>query len=188
MPPTISPNDWDRLFRPNAPRRGGPLRALANLLLVGAAVGLLGGGAFFALRFGLDYAQESAARTAEAAATSNAQVSATRTARALGETATAAAAAAIPATPTPEPAPELIGRSSVVAGGNLRSEPVIAPETVLGQICAGDQVDVLEQRAAGDATWYRVRLAQEGPSCSAQRVTLGSIGWANSTLLGPIAP
>ena len=65
MPPKISPNDWDRLFRPGAPRRGGPARALANLLMVGAVIGLLGGGAFFALRFGLQRAQESMARTAE---------------------------------------------------------------------------------------------------------------------------
>lgn len=183
MPPPISPNDWDRLFRPNAPRRGGPLRALANLLLVGAAVALLGGGAIFALRFGLDYAQESASRTAVANATSNAEVIATQTARTLTETATAAPAA----TPTVAP-PVVIGRSSVVAGGNLRNQPLIAPETVIGQICAGDQVEVLEQSAAADATWYRIRITEAGENCTPQRVTVGSIGWASSTLLGPVAP
>jgi hypothetical protein len=184
LPPKVSPNDWDRLFRPNAPRRGGPLRALANILLVGAAVALLVGGALFALRFGLDIAQESAARTAERAATSIAEATAVRSAESLSETAAAAAPAA---TPTTAP-PAAIGRSSVVSGGNLRSQPVIAPETVIGQICPGDQVDVLEQAAAADGTWYRVRLAQAGESCTPQRVTVGSIGWASATLLGPVTP
>lgn len=188
MPPKVNPNDWDRLFRPNAPRRGGPLRALANLLLIGAAIGLLGGGAFFALRFGFERAQQAAAQTAEQAAISNTQVIATRTARALAATTTAAAAVTAPATPT-APTAQPIGRSSVVAGGNLRSQPVVAPETVIGQICAGDQVDLLEQTTAADgAVWYRLRVTEAANSCSPQHVTVGSIGWASSTLLAPPAP
>jgi hypothetical protein len=192
LPPKVSPNDWDRLFRPGAPRRGGPLRALANLLLVGAAVGLLGGGGFFALRFGLDRAQESAARTAEQIQTTNAQVVASRTARTIEEgtaTAGAAAAAAVTAEPTPTAELQVIGTGSVLAGGNLRSEPLLAPETVIGQVCAGDQVDFLEQRTADDgALWYRIRVTATGGDCSAQRVTIGSLGWASSTLLSPPTP
>ena len=186
MPPKPHPNDWNRLFRPGAPRRGGPLRALANLLLIGAAVGLLVGGTFFALRFGLERAQVGAALTAEQIGTTNAQVLATRTARALAGTATAAAVGV--ATPTVAPAP-LIGRGSVLAGGNLRSEPVVAPETVIGQICAGDQVDFVEQRNAADGTlWFRIRITQTTTDCTAQRVTIGSLGWASSTLLSPVSP
>lgn len=186
MPPKAHPNDWDRYFRPNAPRRGGPLRALANLLLIGAAIGLLGGGAFFALRFGLERAQQAASQTAEQIVVSNTQVSATLTAR----TATAAAVAAVPPTATPAPPPvQPIGQSSVVAGGNLRSEPRLADETVIGQICAGDQLDLLEQSTAADgALWYRVRVTRAGANCSPQRVTVGSIGWASSTLLAPPSP
>lgn len=186
MPPTISPNDWDRLFRSNAPRRGGPLRALANLLLIGAVIILLGGGSFIALRFGFARAQQSAAQTAESSQTRVAAVMATQTAQATAATA-AAAPTTLPATPTAGPE-QRIGRSAVTAGGNLRSQPVLAPETVIGQICVGDQVDVLEQRDAGGGTWYRIRLTQATADCSAQRVTIGSLGWASSTLLAPVTP
>lgn len=186
MPPKASPNDWDRLFRPNAPRRGGPFRALANLLLVGTAVGILGGGAFFALRFGFQRAQQGAALTAERAATSNAQVLATRTARALAATAPAATPVATAPAAT---IPPVIGQSSVVAGGNLRSQPVIADDTIIGQICVGDQVDLLEQTTAADgALWYRIRLTTAAANCSPQRVSIGSVGWASSTLIAPPTP
>lgn len=185
MPPKVNPNDWDRLFRPNAARRGGPLRALANLLLIGIFVALLGGGAFFVLGFGLERAQQIAAETAVQVGTSNAQVIATRTARALETAAAAAAPAATPTTAAAASPAPAIGRSSVIAGGNLRSEPVVAPETVIGQICAGDQVDLLEQTSADGGTWYRVRLTQTGESCTPQRVTIGSIGWASASLLAP---
>ncbi|NTU82537.1 MAG: SH3 domain-containing protein [Chloroflexales bacterium] len=186
MPPKADPRDWDRLFRPKAPRRGGPLRALANLLLVGAGVGLLAGGAFFAIRFGLERARTTNAATAQAIETSNAAVIATRTARALEDTATAAVVLA--ATPTaPSDAPP-IGRGSVVAGGNLRSQPLVSPETVIGQICAGDLVDFLEQSITDDGSlWYRIRITQVAGDCTAQRVSLGSLGWASSTLLSPPA-
>lgn len=188
MPPRVDPRDWDRLFRPGAPRRGGLLRALANVLLIGAAVGLLGGGAFFGLRFGLDRVRASNAATAQAAATSNAAVIATRTARALGATATAGVATA--ATPTAAVAPAPIGRGSVVASGNLRSQPLLGDETIIGQICAGDQVDFLEQSTAADGSlWFRVRVTQVVADCTPQRVSLGSLGWASSTLLSsPATP
>lgn len=187
MPPRIDPRDWDRLFRPGAPRRGGPLRALANVLIVGAVVGLVGGGAFFGLRFGLDRVREGNAATAQAVATNNARVIATRTARALEASATVVAVAA--ATPTAPAEVVVIGRGSVVAGGNLRSQPVVAPETVLGQICAGDQIDFLEQSTAADgSTWYRIRVTQAAGNCTPQRVTIGSLGWASSTLLSPPGP
>ncbi len=162
------------------------MRALANLLLIGTTVGLLVGGTFFALRFGLERAQASAALTAEQIGTTNAQVLTTRTARALEGTATAAAV--VVATPTAAPAP-LLGRGSVLAGGNLRSQPVVAPETIIGQICAGDQVDFLEQRSdPAGALWFRIRLTQTLADCTPQRVTIGSLGWASSTLLSPVTP
>jgi hypothetical protein len=185
LPPKISSNDWDRLFRPNAPRRGGPARALANLLIVGAVVGLLGGGAFFALRFGLQRAQESMARTAERIQTSNADFAAGQTAQALATPTAEATASA----PTPTAAPQVIGRGSVASGGNLRSQPVVDPATVIGQICAGDQVEFLEQQSGADgALWYRIRVTATGGDCTPQRVTIGSLGWASSTLLSEPAP
>lgn len=183
MPPRIDPRDWDRYFRPGAARRGGPLRALANLLLVGAAIGLLGGGGFFALRFGLDRAQAGAVATARAIETSNAAFVATSTARTL---ASAATSTAVDTTPT---APTVLGRGQVLSGGNLRSEPRVAAETVIGQICAGDQIEFLEQRTAADGSlWYRIRVIEVATNCSPQRVSLGSRGWASATLLSEPAP
>ncbi len=183
MPPRIDPRDWDRYFRPGAPRRGGPLRALANVLLVGAAIGLLVGGGFFALRFGLERAQAGAVATAHAIETSNAAFIVTSTARAL---ASAATNTAIVATPTP---PAVLGRGQVLSGGNLRSEPRVAAETVIGQICAGDRVEFLEQSTAADGSlWYRIRVIEVAANCSPQRVSLGSRGWASATLLSEPAP
>lgn len=188
MPPRVDPRDWDRLFRPGTPRRGGPLRALSNVLLVGIVVVLVGGGAFFGIRFGLDAVRASNAATARAVSTSNAAVIATRTARAIEETAVAAAALA--ATPTATAVPEPFGQGSVVVSGNLRSQPVVSPETVIGQICVGDQVDFLAQSTAADGSlWYRIRVTQVAPDCSNERVTIGSLGWASSTLLSsPASP
>jgi hypothetical protein len=185
LPPKNNPNDWDRLFRSNAPRRGGPLRALANLLFVGVVVLLLGGALFFGLRFGLDQARRSAAATAVQVETSNAMVIATRTARAITETALTA-----PPTTTPTAAaPQVIGSAGVLTVGNLRSQPVVAADTVLGQICPGDRLEVFEEAPGAEgATWYRARVAEVGDSCSAQRVSLGTVGWASSTLLSPLEP
>lgn len=186
MPPKADPRDWDRLFRPGNPRRGGPLRALSNLLLVGVVLALLIGGTFFGLRFGIDRIRQNNAITAQAIATRNASMLVTRTARAVQATTTAGVAAV--ATPTAPLAPVLIGRGSVLAGGNLRSQPVVSAETVIGQICAGDQIDFLEQNTGADgAIWYRIRVTQVAGECTPQRVTLGSLGWASSTLLSPPA-
>lgn len=163
------------------------MRALANLLIVGAVVGLLGGGTFFALRFGLQRAQESMARTAEQIQTSNAQFMATQTAAALATPTATAEPAASAATPTV--ALQVIGQGSVISSGNLRSEPVVDPSTVIGQICAGDQLDFLEEHTAADgALWYRIRVTATGDNCTPQRVTIGSLGWASSTLLSEPTP
>jgi hypothetical protein len=163
------------------------MRALANLLLVGAVAGLLGGGTYFALRFVLQRVQESNARTAERIQTSNAEVFANQTAEALATPTPSAEPAA--SAPTPTAALQVIGRGSVATGGNLRSEPVVDPATVIGQICAGDQVDFLEQQSGADgALWYRIRVTATSDDCTPQRVTIGSLGWASSTLLSEPAP
>nr|WP_255603581.1 SH3 domain-containing protein [Oscillochloris sp. ZM17-4] len=121
--------------------------------------------------------------------TSNAATLATQTARSLATVVVVAAATPVSAeTPTASPAP-LIGSGSVANGGNLRSEPVVVPETVIGQVCAGDMFDVLEERALGDGVlWYRIRVTAVAGDCTPQRVSLGSVGWASAQLLGAIAP
>lgn len=185
MPAKVDPRDWDKLFRTGAPRRGGPLRVLANVLIFGTVFGLLAAGAFFGLRFGSSQIQQSTLATQSAIETQNAVVLATRTTRAL-ETATALAVAAA-ATPTVG-AEAVIGTGAVIAGGNLRSAPVLGPETVIGQICPGDRVVFLEQRDVEASPWYRIRVVETGASCDVLHVTVGSSGWASGSLLTPPAP
>src|SRR3954452_16015580 len=65
VPSKIRPDDWDRLFAPNAPRRGGPLRAFVTILVTVVVIALLSVGT----TYGLNYRQE---RFAQAAATAKA--------------------------------------------------------------------------------------------------------------------
>jgi hypothetical protein len=152
-------------------------------------VGILGGAALFAWSFGRERARETAAANASLIETSNAAVIATRTTRALETASAQAASTAIIAT-TPTASPEAIrGRGSVINGGNLRNEPVVAPETVIGQICTGDAIDFLEERTLDDgARWFRIRITVAAGICTPQRVTVGSIGWASALLLSEPAP
>lgn len=183
MPPRSNPRDWDRLFRAGAPQRGGPLRALLNLLIVGTIFALLGGGAIFAFSFGIESTRMNNAATATAAVTATAQAVAAATAG-VAQTATAAALAV--ATPTPEPTPTLvtIGLGTVLNGGNLRTEPLLVPETVLGQICPGDQIAFLEEQVLPEgARWYLIALTETAPDCTPDRVPVGTQGWASATLL-----
>jgi hypothetical protein len=159
-------------------------------MLICVALGILGGAALFAWNYGRERARQSAAANASLVETSNAAVIATQTARAqLAAIATATSAAVAPnATPTAPPE-AVVGRGSVTNGGNLRREPVVAPETVVGQVCVGDKVDVLEERALADgARWYRIRITEAAGACTAQRVTVGSVGWASATLLTKPTP
>ncbi len=203
MPPKADPRDWDRLFRPNAPRRGGPLRALANLLFVGAGVGIFVGGTFFALRYGLERTRDNNIATAQAVETNNAMVNGTRTAAAAIRAATGTAVAIRASTvvtattatqsattTTPTTVVAIIGRSKVLKGGNLRKSTVVSPATVIGQVCPGDSVEVLEQTTVGGARWYRLRVTQIVDVCTPttppQRVPANSLGWISSSLLAPL--
>ncbi len=98
-----------------------------------------------------------------------------------------APAANAPPPPVADPAPaapaQEVQQASVINGGNLRSEPLVAPETVLAQVCPNDTVQVLEQRD----TWARVKLVGLGPDCVAERAQLGQEGWLSLSLLGTIS-
>lgn len=184
MPAKINPRDWDRLFRPGAPRRGGPLRALANVLIALLVIGIIGGGAIFGLQYGVRQRQASATAQAEQVATGNAATFATRTARALSQASSASTAA-----PTGVPtAAAILGNGSVLAAGNLRSEPRVATDTVLGQICISDAIAFLEQQTVDGGVWYRIRVTQTAADCTPQRVPAGTEGWASSTLLSAPTP
>jgi hypothetical protein len=183
MPAKIKTSDWDRLLAPGAPQRAGPRRAFANVLITLIVLAVVGFGLTYALNYGIERnsrLQEEAAATTIA---SNATEGTLRTARAISVAETAAAQ---PTATVAVVAEQLLGSSSVLAAGNLRSEPLLAPETIIGQICTGDQLAVLEERTVDAALWYRVRITQSGPNCSPQQVTTGSSGWASSTLLAPL--
>lgn len=182
MPPKARPEDWDRYFGSNAPQRGGPLRVLASILTVGFALGLLGLGAFF----GLSY-RERIQQASSATQTVVAQVLATRTVT-TRQTQDARATARVADQPTVPPEVILGAGSVLEPGGNLRSEPRIAPETVIGLIYPGDQVVFLEQQLVGGDPWFRVRVTGLAGERGEGGVSTGTEGWASATLLSPPAP
>jgi hypothetical protein len=183
VPAKIKSSDWDRLLAPGAPQRAGPRRAFATVLLSLILLAIFAFGLMYALNYGIERNRRLQEARAATTIAGNATESVLRTARALDATATAVAQP----TATAEPVAEaILGSSSVLAAGNLRSEPLLVPETVIGQICVGDQLAVLEERTVEAALWYRVRVTQSGPNCSPQQVTTGSSGWASSTLLAPL--
>jgi len=198
VPSKIRPDDWDRLFAPNAPRRGGPLRALANVLLAMLLLGLLAGGGIFLVGY---RERQAAALSATAAAfqtnvapglTASAAPTATTAAQLTAtrytiQTATAAAAqgTVVPSAVTPVAG---LGVGVVVAGGNLRSEPRIAPETVVALIWPGDEVAFLERREVDGRVWYHIRVLQPAPDRGGEGAPAGTDGWADATLLSEPAP
>ncbi|PDV98846.1 SH3 domain-containing protein [Candidatus Chloroploca asiatica] len=186
MPPRLDPSDWDRLFRPQVHQRGGLLRALANLLMVGVVIALLFGGAFLGLRLRDAQIEARIATATAVVATNEALIMLRSTQEARDATATVEALTV----PSPAPAPaDSLGLGTVIAGGNLRSEPLVVPETVLGQICVGDQVVFLqEQNFADGVRWYQIRLLSTAADCTPERVPVETVGWASSLLLSPPAP
>jgi hypothetical protein len=164
-------------------------------LIFGIVLGLLGVGGVFA--FGRYQEQQEIIRqTAVAqatsavfsAATSTVQTAvaiagATATREALVARLTATAGAKIVTTPTAPPA--ALGVGTVLAGGNLRKEPRVAPETVVGLISPGDEVAFLEQTQANGSTWFHIRITKGGPNRAEPAAPVGADGWASSTLLSP---
>lgn len=70
--------------------------------------------------------------------------------------------------------------ADVVQDGNLRSEPRLADETVLGQVCPGDVLRVLEVFVDEDVQWLRVQVqVQGGDVCSDTRAAVDSTGWVS---------
>lgn len=191
MSSNMNPGDWDRLFAPNAPRRGGPLRALFNLVLAAILIAVLVGGGTIALSYRQQQTESLIATATAFTGTVAPQLTSTA---AAGQTAealrtatrfamrTATAAAAANPTGTPEPG---IGSGQVVNGGNLRSEPRIAPETVIGLIYPGDTITFLERRTVGGQLWLRIRIVQPAANRAGEGVASGTEGWASATLLSP---
>lgn len=190
MPSKIRPDDWDKLFAPGAPRRGGPLRTLVNVILAVTFVALLVGGAAFVLNYSNQQRATAQALATAAMATAAPQQTATAEAASLA-TATryAIRTATAIARLTPQVAGEpAIGIGVVTRSGNLRSEPLVADTTVIGLIWAGDEVTLLEQRDVDGQTWFRVRLDRPAQNRSGEGVAAGSSGWASALLLSQPTP
>ena len=81
-----------------------------------------------------------------------------------------------------------LGVSEVIQGGNLRSEPRIADETVIGLIWIGDRVTLLEQGEIDGQRWYHVRVDSLATGHSGSSVAQGTIGWASAKLLAEPTP
>ncbi|MFQ3630332.1 SH3 domain-containing protein [Roseiflexus sp.] len=192
MPRIMRSDDWDRLFAPNAPKRGGPLRALVNLIMIALALGALIWGGSWLIGERQQQVERLAATatayagtvvpqmTSVAAVTQTVEAQGTATRIALR---TATAQAALNPTGTPEPG---IGSGEVVRGGNLRQEPRVAPETVVGLIYPGDRITFLERRVVGDQVWFRIRVDQPAADRSGEGVPGGTEGWASAILLSPL--
>ena len=160
MPKHAHSSDWELFFGPHAPRRKGPIAMFVTMTLVLCFVALLGVGTTFGAR---RYEQYTAAQALTATPLWKEYY--------IQQTATAQAKTA----PTPAPTGPA---ATVNAVGNLRTEPRIAPQTVMGQLAAGDRVAVLEQQAVADATWYRVRVETTGGA-----IKPATEGWINGSLL-----
>ena len=191
MPSKIDPGDWDHLFAPNAPRRGGPLRALVNVLVLALVLILIGAGTIYAIRYrNQQYANAVATATVVAATvrplqTQTAQAITQAEQRATATTEAQRTATVQAAHPTPEPG---IGVGAVVRGGNLRSEPRLEAATVIGLIWPGDQIIFLERRDVGGQAWYRIRVTKEAANRGGAGVPAGTAGWASGTLLSQPSP
>jgi SH3 domain-containing protein len=170
VPSKIRPDDWDRLFAPNAPRRGGPLRALVNILIVVVVIALLGAGTTYALNLRQErFAQAVASATAIAPTTA-----AIRTATALAQQqatatlVTARTATALAKLPTPTQEGTLT--ATVANGGNVREAPINGRP--LDQINAGETIQLLEK--SKDGAWFKVTYVRNGATIT---------GWVSRTLL-----
>jgi hypothetical protein len=176
VPPKIQASDWDRLFAPNAPRRGGPLQVLTYtsiVLVFIAAVGAL-------LAFGVRYRDKQIAEqiaTATAIAPTIAALQ-TQTAQALIELDAERTAIALALTPTAEPS---IGVGEVTQTGNLRTS---APSgDVIGLLAPGDKITFYQELLVGGDSWYRIRVSEGAAERPENAVAVGSEGWASAILL-----
>jgi hypothetical protein len=170
VPSKIRPDDWDRLFIPNAPRRGGPLRALLNIIIAVLLVSLLSVGTAFALNFREQRVAQSVAIATAAAATAVPQMTATAQAR-LNATATIAAIYTSTAIANqPAATPEGLLTATVFNGGNVREAPINGQ--ALDQVNAGERVQLLMKNDAG--SWFKISYGR-----GSRTIT----GWVSKTLL-----
>ncbi|MEI8164858.1 MAG: DNA/RNA non-specific endonuclease [Chloroflexales bacterium] len=85
--------------------------------------------------------------------------------------------------PSPSPVAAADRTATVTHGGNLRKEPRVAPATVIGQVCPGDQMTITRTSVVGQTTWAYGTISALAPSCDPKRVAAGTTGWLSLTLL-----
>jgi hypothetical protein len=170
VPSKIRPDDWDRLFAPNAPRRGGPFRALVNIVIAVVVVALLSGGAVYAVGYREKRFEQAVVAATSAAATAHPQQTATAQAYAEATATLVAARTATAVAKLPTPTPEGALLATVFNGGNVREAPVNGRP--LDQINAGETVQLLEKTR--DGGWFKVTYARNGAPIT---------GWVSRTLL-----
>ncbi len=86
-------------------------------------------------------------------------------------------------TPTLDLASPMYAIGVVSNGGNLRTEPHIVPETVIAQVCPGDEVAILERTELYGHLWLYVRMVQLAADCVPDRAVVDTEGWVSSTLV-----
>ncbi len=163
MAPRIRPDDWDRLFAPEAPRRGGPLQATVTVIIGLLIVTILAGGVAAGLRARAAQQQAAALRPTPLPAVT-------------------AVATAAPTTEAPTAAAPATNRRAIARGGNLRSAPRVAADTVVGLVWPGDTFDTLEETVVGDARWLRIRVAEPAANRGGEGVAAGTEGWVSEVL------
>ena len=179
MPSKIRSDDWERLFGPNAQRRGGPLQALSAVIITVLLLAGIGIGTQFLLRYRAEQQALASARATAIAATAYPLATQTVTA----QTATAGAVLAARTAAAAPTAVAGIGSGQVRAGGNLRSEPVIAANNVVGLIWPGDEITFLDQRDVAGQTWFQIQIVKPAANRGGAGVAAGQMGWASQTLL-----
>ncbi len=78
---------------------------------------------------------------------------------------------------------EPVAQVVAIHGGNLRTEPRIAPETVQAQVCPGDQLALLEQQETNGIVWLHVSVVAVESDCVDGRAAIQSDGWLSSVLV-----
>lgn len=84
----------------------------------------------------------------------------------------------------PAPTPSASSAAGKVThGGNLRSEPVVTPSTIIGTVCPDDEVVFLSGMSTEGGVWYKVRITKIPQNCTAKRVKVDTTGWLHTSLL-----
>lgn len=175
MPSKRNPRDWNRLFRKGAPRRGGPIRVMFTWLLLFLILGGVGFGAVYGLEASSELIEEREIAQLTAISIQNA------TTQAQNQTVVAQRTAqSQPPTPTPTieaVANEPIGAGSISEIGPIRNAPDASEAAIIGQVCPGDRLVLLQETEGDGGPWFQVRVVETGENCSPQRVSIGSSGW-----------